>query len=275
MNIRNLLLLLLASVSPYMAIDAQSPGYVGSRFHVQAEFNFIPTHYGTTANNRGMGSYDNLLMGQDPFESQWRFSFDTNYGARLETVLSRKVAFVLGYNHMQTGMIMRAMLKRQSDWLPTEYNVFHRLSINTFSAGVKIFKPRRGNIAPIGFYTGYYLNASFIKGTVIDHSNSNIDGSNLSPANDFDYDKTTRAFSLGIEWGETYILYKRLTFSWGIRLNIPFQLWKMLIYKHEAGPSVTLNGLEETNDYMFAGRSSAKLGYSNLLLMHLGLGYIF
>ncbi|MFN0034348.1 MAG: hypothetical protein ACKVUS_04725 [Saprospiraceae bacterium] len=250
----------------------QVPGYLGKRLTVQGELHSFPAMRGPTASNRGYSVHYGDKGGG--------FGFNWSAGARLGYVTSRYGQVLLSVDYLKTGMIQTAF-SPASGFLGEEGYDSHELFYNvrglTAGIGTRKFKSAKGGLAPMGRYSGYSLNATFLKGEILDKRTSyRFGGPEHAPLG---IDPKHVLLSLGYEFGSNFIVKDRLLLNVGAKLNIPLS---PRAFRHTFSEEESLwdpyynnqEGKEDGNTDNFKTLAATRYGLHSLFMFYIGVGLL-
>ena len=250
------------------AAHAQISGYLGKRFSLEADLQSIPTLSGITANNRGLGEH----YGTESEKANANFALSWRVGVTASYAISRQRAVTLLTDYLKTGAIVNATSLYYSaandQYFQDIHYLFYNLEGRTIGIGLRKFNSRKGALPPFGNFRGFTLEATFIKGKIIDKQTT-LGGTDLEPRNThapLGIQPKTQLFSIGWEFGENYIIADRFLLSFGGHLRLPLQLNALLGDGGEGGGS---------NQAIFKQSALHRLSVHSLMTIHVGAGFLF
>lgn len=257
--LRTCLTVLVLSLS-ILTSFAQAPGYLGKKFTLQGEFHSFPALSGPTVNNRGLDSYDEEGLG---------LGLNWSAGARLGYVLSRQQQLILSFDYLKTGVTQNAYYLSDFDYSSDE--LFFNLQGVSVGIGNRKFKPGKGGLAPMGKYSGFSLNATFLKGSL----NSEF-SYNTRPLNDYGIDPKHMVLSLGYEFGTNYIIKDRLILNVGAKLGLTLspRVFRFALEEEEWTPNDGTFSIGEGNTDNFKTVAASRFSRHSILMIYLGIGLI-
>lgn len=243
----------------------QSPGYLGRKFSVNYDFYFI-----------------NAMSNPNTGGNTGFFSFTTAHCIAPEYVVGRRVALGLSARYSQTGYFYKSDLEYDG---PVALNSYYRnytlqacnrkTTGGTLSGTMKVitagFYPKlylKGAIAPLGSYfkPEVVVNFTTVEAAspkkVEDYLNhDHYYNSEKVPSPDIKNFSPYISLGVGMEFGESRILFNRLILDYGLRMGLTFGSFMM-----------TNQALTESN--YFEVVSGRRLFQASLLNLKVGVGLL-
>lgn len=204
------------------ALSAQAPGYVGKRIYVKADAH-LSVSPGPTANNRGRTYY----YGEE--EASGDFALDTRFNLHAGMAYSRMNAITASVGYLKTGMSADAYTPSLLSSSPLfnsldHHELFYNLKGIPVAIGHQWFVAKKGAIAPFGAYSMVSLQATFLKGDIIDkRTNDSVNGEPTTHARLGTNPKFTY-WSAGFEFGRNAMFKDKLLVNYACFFNVPLQL---------------------------------------------------
>ncbi|MDX1913671.1 MAG: hypothetical protein SFV22_19405 [Saprospiraceae bacterium] len=266
------LLALLCITLGGIPVFCQVPGYLGKRLSIQAEFHSMPALNGPTANNRGLQTHYGDKGGG--------FALNWNAGLRAGYVTSRSNQVLASLDYFKTGMIQDAYSPSSSFGSP-EYDshaLFYNITGITGGIGTRGFATEKGALAPMGRYSGFSLNATFLRGDILDKRTSYSDPFSESHA-PLGIDAKALLFSLGFETGVNFVVKDRLLLNVGAKFNLPLS---PRVYRYAFGEEYDWYPYNPDTDYTFAEGNTenfktlatTRAALHNLVMLYIGVGLL-
>jgi hypothetical protein len=211
-----LLLLLTAQLS------AQAPGYLGNQLYIKSEGGFSLSK-GPTANNRGSRHYYGQTGGG--------FGLDTRFGLQAGYAYSRMNALTFGLGYQKTGMeceayspVVNAVDEYDSY---DQHELFYNLKGVSSAVGYQWFRADKGAIAPYGAFGIISLQATFLKGEILDkmtyYNNGNLEHVHAKLGTNPRY----TYMSFGLEFGNHSVIKDKLLLSYSLKFNLPLDVFRL------------------------------------------------
>ncbi len=250
-------------------LAAQAPGYLGKQLVMKVEGSSMLA-LGATTKNKGLFADG---------ESGGSLGFDTRIGLQISHALNRRQAAAFTFNYLKTGMESEAetpSIDGSSPFGELDYHyLFYHLKGYTFGAGYLWFKTKKGAIAPVGVYGGLHLQATLVRGEVVqqvtDYANSFANESApLGISGKYTY------YSLAWEFGQNSILFDKLLVSIAGQLSVPFlngnyqDGWAGSDYLYDYAHL----GYPAQNQAFFENKAYSRMLAHGLFTIKLGVGFL-
>jgi hypothetical protein len=214
-----LFLMLVAAV-----LSAQAPGYLGKRLYVKADAH-LSISPGPTVNNRGRTYY----FGEE--ETSGDFAIDTRFNLHTGFAYSRLNAVTVSIGYLKTGMAAEAYTPvlnpfNQSNTFDS-HELFYNLKGIPVAIGHQKFLVKKGAIAPIGAYALVSLQATFLKGDIIDKRTNGSDNGEPIAHTRLGTNPKFTYWSAGFEYGRNTLFKDKLLVNYACFFNLPLQLGKV------------------------------------------------
>ena len=253
-----------------LGISAQIPGYLGKKFIIQADASFIPSIYGPTSNN--YGRYNTFGNQEGRIGASYRV------GGKIGYTISRRHHLYLAGDYLKTGMILndvRTPSLSNNDFEFDFHNLFYNLKGVSVIFGTRFFKPDKGGLSPMGPYFGVNLQATFLKGNIIDKQTFFAEFNPENGHRPLGIDPSYTYIAAGYELGYHHIIANRVILDLGMQVNVPLNVFHLSrLGRQSTFFDENSSSYEEQNQEDFTDAAFRRMALHSLVMIKIGVGFL-